>query len=74
MTRARRPGAWGFEGERYEPSPAFLEWLHERLGATAPFPRLAPGAVTLPAARPLPRLPAPSSADARDRLAHARGQ
>ncbi len=49
--RTRRLGAWGFEGERYEPSPALVEWLAERLGPTAPFPRCDPDAAELPPAR-----------------------
>lgn len=72
--RKRRLGAWGFEGERYEPSSALLEWLAGRLGPTEPFPRAVPARVTLPAARPLPALGAAASATLRDRLAHARGQ
>jgi alkyldihydroxyacetonephosphate synthase len=72
--RARRLGAWGFEGERYEPSPALLEWLADRLGPVTPFPRRDPGAIPVPTARRLPALGAPASADPRDRLAHARGQ
>lgn len=70
----RRIGAWGFEGERYDPSPAFLAWILERLGPTARLPRVDPASIALPPPRPVPRLPAPSSADALDRLAHARGQ
>ncbi|HET8542081.1 MAG TPA: FAD-binding oxidoreductase [Anaeromyxobacter sp.] len=74
MARTRRVGAWGFEGERYDPSPALLEWLAGRLGPAEPFPRVDPAAAALPPARPLPRLGAAASADPRDRLAHARGQ
>jgi alkyldihydroxyacetonephosphate synthase len=70
----RRLGAWGFEGERYEPSPAMLEWLAERLGPAEPLSRAEPGKIALPPPRPLPRLAAASSADALDRLRHARGQ
>ena len=51
MTRARRVGAWGFEGERYDPSPALLEWLAGRLGPSEPFPRADPARAALPASR-----------------------
>jgi len=74
VVRTRRLGAWGFEGESYEPSPALLDWLAGRLGPAAPLPRAAPGSITLPAPGRLPPLGAPASAEAHDRLAHARGQ
>src|SRR5512138_2186974 len=74
MARTRRLGAWGFEGERYDPSPALLEWLAERLGPAEPLPAAAPARIVLSPARPLPPLGAPASTDAGDRLAHARGQ
>jgi alkyldihydroxyacetonephosphate synthase len=74
VARTRRLGAWGFEGERYDPSPALLEWLAGRLGPAEPFRGRDPAATTLPPPRALPALGAPASADARDRLAHARGQ
>ncbi len=74
MTRRRRVGAWGFEGERYEPSPALLAWLGERLGPTTPPQRVDPGRIVLPRRRKLPRLAAASSTDDGDRLSHARGQ
>jgi alkyldihydroxyacetonephosphate synthase len=70
----RRLGAWGFEGERYEPSPAMLEWLAGRLGPAEPLSRAPPDRIALPPPRPLPRLGAPTSADPLDRLRHARGQ
>lgn len=74
MERTRRLGAWGFEGERYAPSPALLEWLAARIGAAAPCPPSAfdPGALAAP--RALPPLAMALSVDAADRLAHARGQ
>ncbi len=74
MTRTRRLGAWGFEGERYEPSPALLEWLTGRLGEPEPPPRGSIASPVLPAPRALPPLASPASSDVRDRLAHARGQ
>jgi alkyldihydroxyacetonephosphate synthase len=70
----RRLGAWGFEGERYAPSPALLEWLAARLGAALPCPPEAPGTAALPAPRSLPPLVGATSSDALDRLGHARGQ
>jgi alkyldihydroxyacetonephosphate synthase len=70
----RRLGAWGFEGERFDPSPALLDWLAVRLGASEPLSRAEPAAIALPPARPLRRLPAPSSVDPLDRLRHSRGQ
>jgi len=73
MTRRRRLGAWGFEGERYEPSPALLAWLEERLGPTVPLPRADPAAIPAPAPRPLPPFGAPTSTEPQDRIAHARG-
>ena len=72
--RTRRLGAWGFEGERYEPSPALLEWLGGRLGASEPLSRAEPGSITIPAARTIPRFGGAASVDPLDRLRHARGQ
>jgi alkyldihydroxyacetonephosphate synthase len=73
--RKRRLGGWGFEGERYDASPALLAWLRERLGEASPLPATAdPGAIPLPDARPLPAFSLPASTAARDRLFHARGQ
>lgn len=74
MTRRRRIGAWGFEGETYEPSPALLAWLGERLGPSKPLGRVPLARIVLPRRRKLPRLAARSSTDDGDRLAHARGQ
>lgn len=74
MEPKRRLGAWGFEGERYAPSPALLEWLAARIGAALPCPPAALRPAALPAPRALPALGAPASSDALDRLAHARGQ
>jgi alkyldihydroxyacetonephosphate synthase len=73
-SRVRPIGAWGTAAERYDASPALLAWLRERLGDGAPLPRADPASVALPPPRPLPALGAPASADAPDRLAHARGQ
>ncbi len=74
VTRRRRVGAWGFEGERYEPSPAMLAWLGERLGTSSPLERFDLSRAALPPRRKLPRLSAGSSIEDADRLAHARGQ
>jgi alkyldihydroxyacetonephosphate synthase len=72
--RRRRLAAWGFEGEDYTPSPQMLAWLEQHIGATSPFPRFDPARFQPPPPRPLPELSLPVSADAADRLAHARGQ
>jgi alkyldihydroxyacetonephosphate synthase len=74
VVRRRRLGAWGFEGERYEPSPALLEWLASRLGATGALPHAAPGSIAPPPPRALPPLGAAASDDPLDRVRHARGQ
>ncbi len=74
MSRRRRVGAWGFEGERYEPSPALLAWLSERLGPAKPLARVDPAGIVLPRRRKFPRFVSRVSTDADDRLAHARGQ
>lgn len=74
-TTARRIGGWGFEGVTFEPTPQLLRWLEERIGPPGhPAPTTEPSAVTLPGPRPLPSLPAATSRDRLDRLAHARGQ
>ncbi len=75
MTAARRRlGGWGFEGVTLPPSPQLLAHLAAALGAGAhPVP---PTAAAPPAIAPaaLGELPAELSSEARDRLAHARGQ
>jgi alkyldihydroxyacetonephosphate synthase len=71
----RRLGAWGFEGERYEPSPAMLEWLADRLGPAEPLPHADPASIAFPAPRLLPVAGAASASfDPAERLRHARGQ
>ncbi len=74
----RRLGGWGFVGEGLTPSDKLLAWLDERLGTRPatrePFPAFDPEAVRLAPPRRLPELPAPTSRDTLDRLAHARGQ
>jgi alkyldihydroxyacetonephosphate synthase len=72
--RRRRLGGWGYEDESLAPSPQLLAWLAAQLGSPgAPIrgervepPGLAP--------RPVGTLPAATSIDPFDRLAHARGQ
>ncbi len=72
---ARRIGGWGFEGVTFEPTPQLLGWLEERIGPPGnPAPSADTDGVTLPEPRPLPSLPAATSRDRVDRLAHARGQ
>jgi alkyldihydroxyacetonephosphate synthase len=70
----RALGAWGFEGERFPPSLQLLTLLESRLGRAVPFPQLDPARLRPPAPRRLPDLGAPASAEAADRVAHARGQ
>jgi len=70
----RRLGAWGFEGETYLPSPQMLAWLQRRIGASSPYPTLDLARLAAPTPQPLPSLPVEQSADALDRLTHARGQ
>jgi alkyldihydroxyacetonephosphate synthase len=70
----RRIGGWGFEGERYPPSPELLAWLAERLGETTPLRGIDPSAVSVPPPQRLPALAVPVSQDPQDRLAHSRGQ
>jgi len=72
--RARALGAWGFEGERFPPSPQLLALLQSRLGPTVPFPRLDRARLRPPASRALPALGVAASHDPADRIAHARGQ
>jgi alkyldihydroxyacetonephosphate synthase len=72
--RSLSANGWGFAGTSFPPPAALLSWLAERLGATAPRSAVDPTAVVLPAARPLPELPAAVSAEPMDRLLHARGR
>jgi alkyldihydroxyacetonephosphate synthase len=72
--RDRRIDGWGFEGESFPPSKQLLRWLEDRTGPPlSPVPR-GPATVADPGSRSLPTLPAEVSTDARDRLAHSRGQ
>lgn len=73
MPRKRRLGAWGFEGERYEPSPGLLAWLEGRVGPSELLFRRDPSSFGAPDPRPIPSLPAPASTDRGDRIRHARG-
>lgn len=73
MPRTRRLGAWGFEGERYEPSPGLLDWLAGRIGPSELLFRRDPASFAAPAPRLLPALPSPASTDRGDRIRHARG-
>ena len=70
----RRLDGWGFEGERFPPSDQLLDWLRRQLGT--PGPPVAAAGLTVPDMPPraLPELGAETSAEPRDRLAHARGQ
>jgi alkyldihydroxyacetonephosphate synthase len=72
--RQRRIGGWGYEGETMEPSLAQMVWLETRLGPPGTPLRGDNIAAPRVPARRLGDLPAPVSLDARDRLAHARGQ
>ncbi len=73
MPRTRRLGAWGFEGERYEPSPGLLDWLAGRVGPSELLFRRDPASFAAAAPRPLPSLSSPASRDRGDRIRHARG-
>ncbi len=71
----RRLNGWGFEGVTFEPTAQMLEWLQRRIGPAGPPVRpVDPLSVALPESRPLPPLPAATSRDPLDRLAHSRGQ
>jgi alkyldihydroxyacetonephosphate synthase len=70
----RRWNAWGFEGVDLAVPGAARAWLAGRLGGGEPLPAVAEAEVTVPAARPLPPLPAPTSDDAALRLRNACGQ
>jgi len=72
--RRRRLVGWGFEGERLEPTPELERWLEARCGRGAGRPAPDPATIELPPPRPLPEIPAATSRDPLDRLAHARGQ
>ena len=70
----RRLGAWGFEGEGFEPPPLMLSWLRSRLEASPPFPRFSATDFAPPPVPALPELGTTLGSDGLDRLAHARGQ
>jgi alkyldihydroxyacetonephosphate synthase len=72
--RQRRLGGWGYRDETLEPSEEFVAWLSAHLdspGSPIRGEQIHPPAV---ASRPVGTFPAPTSTDAWDRLAHARGQ
>ncbi len=71
----RRLNGWGFEGATFEPTAQMMEWLSRRIGPAGPSIRpVDPSSVALPKSRPVPPLPAATSRDPLDRLAHSRGQ
>lgn len=79
--RARKLGAWGFEGEATKPPEPMLDWLRERLGDGEPFARfdLERSLTAADSPENEPRDvgdlgPAEVSTDPLDRLRHARGQ
>src|SRR5262245_35936430 len=72
--RSRRIGGWGYDDETMEPPAALLGWLGRTVGppgSALGTTRIAPPLI---APRSLGDVPAPSSTEPWDRLAHARGQ
>ncbi|MCG8461288.1 MAG: FAD-binding oxidoreductase, partial [Holophagales bacterium] len=74
VTRARRLGAWGFEGESFPPPEPMLGRLCGSLGEGVGVPRFDAGAFTVGPTAELPDLGVEISTDPLDRLRHARGQ
>ncbi|MEM8995146.1 MAG: FAD-binding oxidoreductase, partial [Acidobacteriota bacterium] len=74
--RRRKIGAWGFEGEGFEPPGPMLEVLRRHLGEPdAPFPSFDRSRFRTGDGRPLPEWgEVEVRTDADERLRHARGQ
>jgi len=71
--RQRRWNGWGWADETVPLPSSARAWLSERLGAGEPLPEAGEQSVRLPAARPLPELPATTLGDRTARLRHACG-
>ena len=72
--KTRRLGGWGFEGERFTPSPRLTDWLVEKVGLPGRQWPASPVDLRIAPPRELPVMPCAVSSDPRDRIAHARGQ
>lgn len=72
--RRRKLQGWGFEGVSFPPPRPLRKWLAEHLGPAERCAPVDPASIRVPAPRPIPDLPVPTSTDPADRLRHARGR